>query len=97
MIGDDGFPEVLTFFLHRPFHLKDLIGLDGMLHTDAMDVSDPMEDGVGGSQRQGLFVEMLEVGEHVAHVEDGVALFPFVGVAGIVDHQRTIIHRRRLH
>ena len=97
MIGDDGFPEFLTFFLHCPFHLKDIFGLDGMLHTDAMDVPDPVEDGIGGSQRPGIFVKAFEVWGYVAHVEYGIALFPFVGVAGIVDHQRTIVHWRSLH
>ena len=97
MVGDDGAAQVSTFLLHRLLHAEDFFGLNSMLHADAVDVPDPVEYGIGGSEWQRIFVEPFQIGVDVAVVEDWVALLPLAGVACVVDHQRAVIHWRCLH
>ena len=51
MICYDGVAKVTSLFLHRLFYFKYYIGLYCMLNPNVVDVSYPLVNGVGYSQR----------------------------------------------
>ena len=57
----------------------------------------PSEGGVSRAQRQAVAVQVVEIGLHVARVENGIAAIAPPHVAGVVDHEHPLVGRWRCH
>ena len=55
----------------------------------------PGKHRVGGTQGQLIGSEMLQIGLHGCHIEDGVGAAAIGGVAGVVEHEGAIVDRWR--